>query len=54
MSQNTDQFTILNPSLIENGRTLVLTLNHGKANEWSNTLMHGVKSQKHFTREIVQ
>jgi enoyl-CoA hydratase/carnithine racemase len=40
MSQNTDQFTILNPTLLENGRTLVLTLNHGKANEMGSNTLH--------------
>ena len=33
MNQSINSFAMLNPSLIEEGRTLVLTLNHGKANE---------------------
>ena len=37
---NTEQFSILHPSLIEDGRTLVLSLNHGKANEMGSNTLH--------------
>ena len=40
MNQDTDRFTILNPSLIEDGRTLILTLDHGKANEMGTDTLH--------------
>lgn len=40
MNQSTEHFTILNPSFIEEGRTLVLTLNHGKANEMGSNTLH--------------
>ena len=39
MDISTQNFAILNPTLIENGQTLVLNFDHGKANEMgSNTL----------------
>lgn len=37
---DTETFSILNPSLIEEGRTLVLSLNHGKANEMGSNTLH--------------
>lgn len=40
MNQNTDQYSILHPSLVEEGRTLVLSLNHGKANEMGSSTLH--------------
>ena len=38
--QNIEQIAIFNPSLIEEGRTRVLSLNHGKANEMGSNTLH--------------
>ena len=40
MHHETELFSILNPSLIEEGKTLVLSLNHGKANEMGSNTLH--------------
>ena len=36
----TENFTVLNPSLVENGQTLILNLHHGKANEMGSHTLH--------------
>ena len=40
MHHETELFSILNPSLIEESKTLVLSLNHGKANEMGSNTLH--------------
>ena len=40
MSEALNLFSILNPSLLEDGHTLMLSLNHGKANEMGSNTLH--------------